>query len=87
MPLLHIAVHFGYSNMASILLKHNADPNYIGEQGKTALIIAAYNNDYTMTELLLSYDADKTIEDEFGTTPLALALSQGFDQLIPLLSP
>lgn len=49
------------------------------------LTIAAARGDYSMTQMLLARGADPNVFNDMGETPLAIAVVNGFDELVSLL--
>ena len=52
--------------MASLLLKYNANPNVCDFCDSWALFEAMYKNDYAMAKLLLEHGADPNVDDATG---------------------
>lgn len=60
---------------ARLLVDLGADVNALGEYGWTALHGAAYNGFDEMIEFLVAQGADMEIMDQFGQTPLSIAMA------------
>lgn len=60
---------------AKLLLELGADVNAVGEYGWTALHGAAYNGFEEMIQFLVAKGAKTDIMDQFGQTPLSIALA------------
>lgn len=56
--------------IATMLLKHTADPNKQTKSGKTALMFAAHKGNIPMMRELLHHDADINAKDKRGRTAL-----------------
>lgn len=72
--LLHFAVKFNRLDIATELLKQDANPNILTYQGNTALCIAVNNGHVDMVSLLLNHNADSNAQNHHKMTPLYLAL-------------
>src|ERR1700735_206461 len=70
------------------LLSQHADVNARSDDGSTALLWAAHQNDADTAELLLGAGADANIANEFKMTPLSQACTNGSDAFarLPLKS-
>jgi len=66
-------------------LKSGADINFQGENGYTAMMIAAYNGQKTAVDFLLSKKADLCIKDNRGNTALMGAVVAGEEEIVELL--
>lgn len=60
-----------------ILIQNSADVNIVGENGKTALIWAAYHGLNKVAELLIENGADASVADNIGNTALNVAAERG----------
>lgn len=63
-----------------LLIKRGANINATNNLGKTPLHVAAWNGNFTATEILLKNGADRTLKDDDGATPLDCA-KKFYDQL------
>ncbi len=70
-PLI-LASYYNRTEIAKILLAHQADINAISNMG-TALMAATYKGDLQMVNILLENKANPNIADKKGTTALHLA--------------
>ena len=90
---LHLAVDKGHVAVAEYLVESGSDPNEVSGSGYTPLMVAAQDNLYEMTEMLLSHRADvNAVHGGFGGyigmrgyTPLVFAVSAGLARMIKLL--
>jgi hypothetical protein len=73
-------------SVAKLLLERGANPNAQTPIGKTALMVAAEQNDPDMIELLLAKGADPVIKDGNGKTALAIALHKKYPRCIQFLT-
>jgi ankyrin repeat protein len=68
---LHTAVSEGSTDLAKLLIDHNADLEAVSEQqGAKAMHMAAQFGDVPMLQLLLDHGADIDSLDDVGRTPL-----------------
>ena len=84
---LALAVVWGKTISAEILLKAGADPNFRDNMGHTALMIAAYSGntcDVEITRLLVKYGADLTLCSDSGEDCAHLASSCGRFRVLKL---
>uniref|UniRef100_A0A182VTB8 Uncharacterized protein n=1 Tax=Anopheles minimus TaxID=112268 RepID=A0A182VTB8_9DIPT len=71
---LMIAVILNDTAMTQYLLDRGADRNTVNIIGMNCLHIAALNNLFAITKILLATNANYEAEDNFGRTPLVVAL-------------
>jgi quinoprotein dehydrogenase-associated probable ABC transporter substrate-binding protein len=71
-PLIN-AVRFGFVDLATVLLDHNADPNQTNLGHWTALMYAAWDDSPEMVTVLAKHGAKLDAVDNDGLTPLAIA--------------
>ena len=83
-PLI-MAITFGHPKVALLLLKHGADPEYTGMDGKTALHCAVERNQQDVVERLVAIGADVDAVTDLGETPLGIAINYGFKEIEKLL--
>jgi len=83
-PLTHAAVT-NKLEIASLLLKKNANPNIADSSGSTALHWAIDNNDIKMVHLLLQYNANVNSYTSSGTPTLFYPLLRKNTAMIKLL--
>ena len=80
------AAELGFSEIVSILLSANADPNARDNCSKqTALYRAASGNHVEVVRHLLDAKADTSIPDSRGVTPLAIASENRHYEVVSLL--
>lgn len=83
---LFIAVQNRLVPIVELLLELGADPNIThAELQCNALHLAASNNYLPIVELLCKHDAKLDCEDPRGYTPLIMAASEGYSNMIRLL--
>jgi ankyrin repeat protein len=70
----------GNQRLIQFYLTAGADPNAIGEQGRTPLLAAALDRDWPAVEKLLQAGANPKLADEKGLTPLMAAAIAGSGQ-------
>jgi len=76
---LHMSVQAGLNDIAVILLRKDSKEgiNLLGEDGNTALHIAALHGDSVMTEILLRHGADTNVVNDNSQTPLMAGCEAG----------
>jgi hypothetical protein len=76
LPLLSYAARENLKDVVKALLDAKASPDIPGGFGETALHWAIYRDiaDLEIIEILLNYHADVNAQDEYGMTPLHLAV-------------
>lgn len=62
-PLYHVT-RYDHTEIFRQLLDYGADPNVKGEQGSTALLIAAQNSNIEVAKLLIDAGADVSATDD-----------------------
>jgi hypothetical protein len=82
---LMAAASKGKNRVLKRLLAQGANPNAIGEGGKTALIIAAQENKLKAVKLLVEAGAYVNVQDEDGLTALILASGKGNRRMVEFL--
>lgn len=60
-------------------------PNLTNHEGNTLLMLAAYNGQKEIVELLLSKNADANVLNGRGQSPIAGAVFKGYDEIVGLL--
>ena len=70
---LHIAAFYGNTEIAEILLKHNAPLDLPNNNGNSPLHIAAMFGEIEMTEILLKNNAPLEMKNNAGKTPSQVA--------------
>jgi ankyrin repeat protein len=68
-----------------MLLDRDADPNARSQAGNTPLHTVAFAADRECLDLLLAHGADRTIKNNAGLTPRAVAIDRGNDEIARLL--
>ena len=85
---LHLAVYKGRKEAVELLLEGGAEPNRTNIDGWTPLHVASYRGGpQDVVQLLLGRgaDANKAANDNAGSTPLSLALSEGHTDIANML--
>ena len=96
---LHAAAWYGDLEMVRVLLHYGADVNARSDWGWTpmhyvsqgyraslAVIPDIYQSLSDVARLLLEHGAHVGAEDSYGRTPYQIALAEGFDEIMKLLS-
>lgn len=63
-------------------LQRGADVDEAGEEGWSALMVAAYTGDMKLIRLLMRYGADINARNEAGATPLMVAVYSGHSRAV-----
>lgn len=71
--------------LIDLFLTAGVNVNSVGEQGRSALLIATLGRNWTLAQRLLAEGADPRIADENGFTPLMAAASAGDAKMIDAL--
>jgi len=71
--------------IAQFLIQHGADVNRVGENGNTALHFAIGDRNPELVRILLAAGADKNAKDAQGYTPIFLAKSWGYENVVDAL--
>jgi ankyrin repeat protein len=79
---LSLALQYGCTNAAKILLENKANPNLENNKKQTPLMFASYQGYNGIVEQLISCGADVNAEDEDKTTSLMLASEQNNDAIV-----
>ncbi|XP_067952121.1 fibronectin type 3 and ankyrin repeat domains protein 1-like isoform X2 [Watersipora subatra] len=74
-PLLRCAAVNGNADVAKLLIKNDANINFMDADGKTALMIAVINGHQNLVELLLKHEADIKVKNAFGKNAYEMAQS------------
>ncbi|MEM7066023.1 MAG: ankyrin repeat domain-containing protein [Cyanobacteria bacterium P01_B01_bin.77] len=83
---LTYAARDGFIEIATLLIDHGADVDWIDGEGVTPLILAAFKNHIELVQLLLDQGADTTVRDQWNRTALDYALRRGAaDPIVQLL--
>ena len=82
---LHIAIKYGYNELASTFISLGANIETRNKNGDTALHIAARYNRTTTASILLNKNADITAQTNYGNTVLHIAAWYGHTSIATLL--
>jgi len=83
---LHLATRFGHANAVKILLDRGAVPNVRDVDGVSAAAVAVARRQHQILLSLLAAKADARLGDNYGCTPLDLAISMGDVTAVSLLN-
>lgn len=72
------------SEAVSKLIKEDIDINAKDQQGRTALMIATYNNDPITAKVLIDAGADVNIQDNLKNNPFLYAGAEGYLDILML---
>lgn len=67
-------------------IKSGSDINSLDNKGQTALMIATYNRDIKLVELLMAHGANVNIQDDRLNSPFLYAGEEGYLEIIKLVS-
>lgn len=83
-PTLRLAAAVDKGGLASArkALKKGADPNHRDAEGRTLLMVAAFNRDLDLIKLLAEAGADLNLVSEFGNTAMDVASETGDTDII-----
>ncbi|KAF5684755.1 hypothetical protein FDENT_6558 [Fusarium denticulatum] len=82
----HWASELGWTSLSSLLIsKSRKWLNKTGQDGKTALHVAAEYRNYTACKDLIQAGADHSIRDKSGKLPIHVAAEQGHREIVKLL--
>lgn len=81
------AVRAGDLQALRALLDGGADPNELGEGGRTPLMEAAYEGRLEMVRALLAAKADPSLVDDLDETALVKAATAGHREVMRVLEP
>ncbi|XP_071144219.1 oxysterol-binding protein-related protein 1-like isoform X2 [Mytilus edulis] len=79
---LHLAVYFGHTAVAKLLLEHDADVNIVNSVGDTPLHRAAYTGRHEAVTLLVQHKADIHVINAEGFSPKDVARNKDINQLL-----
>ncbi|KAL7669687.1 hypothetical protein ACOME3_010333 [Neoechinorhynchus agilis] len=82
---LHIAAHYGHTEIAELLINRGADVNFVAQQSITALHVAAKWGRDNMVRLLLNCGAHIDARTQDGLTPLHCAAKAGHEHVVDTL--
>ncbi|MET3321862.1 UNVERIFIED_ORG: ankyrin repeat protein [Peribacillus simplex] len=68
----------------SRLIEEGADINTQDSEGRTATIIATYNNDFETAKILITAGADVNIQDDMKNNPFLYAGAEGYLEILKL---
>ena len=75
-PLMRLAVNGGSSDVADVLLEHNAEVNLRDREGKTALMLATIHDNAEMVRVLAPR-SDETLATSRGATAVDFGITFG----------
>lgn len=81
---LHRAAFSRKPELLEYLLSLGLDPNAQNEAGTTALLIVTARNDLASAKVLLAHGAQPVFSHSLSPSPLKLARSRGFSELVGL---
>ncbi len=79
---LMLAASCGHENCVQVLLENKANPNLQDYRGHTAVSKAALQNCSTVVKVLLTFRADAEIPNRTKTTPLQLAATRNYCDVV-----
>ena len=82
---LFIASLLGHSDVASILLEHQADPNLSADDERTPLMVACRNGHLQVVDLLVLWEANIEKRDQDGDTALRYAVEHSHPRVVKYL--
>jgi len=90
---LSLAVKNSHHDIVRFLIANIADSpnfklkciNHVNNAKQPILFIPCWNNDIEMVDLLLEFGADVNYQDSRGWTPLMIAATQGYEDMIEFL--
>jgi ankyrin repeat protein len=71
--------------IATVLIQHGAEVNRVGQNGDTALHFAVGDRNPELVRILLAAGADKNAKNNQGYTPISLAKSWGYNNVVDAL--
>lgn len=78
---LHFSILANSVENTKILLKHNANPNYKDEQGRTPMHYAVLSKNLGLVRLLDDYNGDALIKNDDGINAIDLAIDNNFREM------
>ena len=78
------AAQQGETDTVASLIQDNANSNAQDSEGRTALMIAVYNNDAATTKVLLDAGADVDLQDNMKNNPFLYAGAEGYLEILKL---
>lgn len=78
------AARSGEMKTVADLIENHADLNVRDDEGRTALMIAVYNEDAEMTKILLDAGADVDLQDDMKNNPFLYAGAEGYLNILKL---
>ncbi|QGQ44791.1 ankyrin repeat domain-containing protein [Metabacillus sediminilitoris] len=72
------------TELVSRLIKEGADINTQDSEGRTAAMIATYNNDVETAKILIEAGADVNIQDNIENNPFLYAGAEGYIEILKL---
>lgn len=82
---LHRATEQQDTEQVKKLIKDSVDINAQDSQGRTPLMIAAYNEDYDTAKVLIQAGADVNIQDNMKNNPYLYASAEGYSDILRII--
>lgn len=82
---LHRATEQQDTEQVKKLIKDGVDINAQDSQGRTPLMIAAYNEDYDTAKVLIKAGADVNIQDNMKNNPYLYASAEGYNDILRII--
>lgn len=81
---LHNAIELNDTNTVSKLINDGANLDVQDENGRTATMLATYNNDVATAKVLIEAGADVNIQDDMQNNPFLFAGAEGYLDILKL---
>ncbi|MCM3031535.1 ankyrin repeat domain-containing protein [Niallia sp. MER 6] len=78
------AVETGNISEITNFIEKGIDINSVGQEGRTAAMVATYNNDPETVKLLIENGADVNIQDNMKNNPFLYAGAEGYLEIVKL---
>ncbi|TRZ39024.1 ankyrin repeat domain-containing protein [Niallia circulans] len=78
------AVEIGNISEITSFIEDGADINSVDQEGRTAAMLATYNNDPETVKLLINNGADVNIQDNMKNNPFLYAGAEGYLEIVKL---
>lgn len=85
-PIIIAAANNDVACLAFLLSAPFANPNFVDEDGETALLLAAHKGNFNCVAMLAPI-CDPNIKDSFGRTALEWAMARGHSESVAILAP